>query len=194
MMASVTAHRHAMQVVHSVGHRQTRGPTRWASHPAGQTSDLGAGRPFSCHIPGNSAPPPHNAGFWLRLGNIGDGYDFPPGFAQFRAGVRAARPGDRHRDRFPRYCLRGRTAETEEALARLAPRRFGIAFARASGERGRSPSPFPLLDFRAQSLDRSVLLRNELNQLLATERVQSVQDPGCTIFALRPGLLNQVTS
>jgi hypothetical protein len=30
-----------------------------------------------------------------------------------------------------------------------------------------------------------VLIQNDLNQLLAAERVQSVQDPGCTISVLR---------
>ena len=35
-----------------------------------------------------------------------------------------------------------------------------------------------------QLLDHSVLIQNDLNQLFAAEGVKTVQDPGCTIWAL----------
>ena len=42
-----------------------------------------------------------------------------------------------------------------------------------------------MLDFRPKLLDHAVLVQNDLNQLLAAKKFQVVQDPGCTIFALR---------
>jgi hypothetical protein len=58
---------------------------------------------------------------------------------------------------------------TGKTLAGLAPRWFWVRLVRSSGKRGCSASAFQLLDFGPKLLDRSVLIRYDLNQLLAAE-------------------------
>jgi hypothetical protein len=62
--------------------------------------------------------------------------------------------------------------ESEKTLAGLAPRWLWVGLVRAFGKRGCSPSAFELLDFRPKLLDHSVLIQNDLNQLLAAEAIQ----------------------
>ena len=101
--------------------------------------------------------------------NIRDRYCFPFQPAQFSTAVRAARCGDGYRDRFrsrrPLRCI----PESEKTLAGLATWRFWIGFVSSFGKRGCSASTFQLLDFGPKLLDHSVLIQNDLNQLLAAE-------------------------
>src|SRR3954447_11054884 len=88
------------------------------------------------------------ADFGPRLGrDVCDRYNFPFPFAQCPTTARTTRNRDRHIYRLRVCHLLRRVAEPEETLARLAPRRFGIRFARAFGKRGGPTSAFQLLDF-----------------------------------------------
>ncbi len=119
--------------------------------------------------------------FGQRLGrNVCGRYDFPLRLPPSSAAIRAALQRDRHIDSCHRRGLR-RAAKPEKALTGLAPRGPGVGFARTFGKRCGTASAFQLLDFRAQLLDHAVLVENDLNQLIPAERVQVVQDPGCTI-------------
>jgi len=102
-------------------------------------------------------------------GNICNRYHFPLHPSQFSTAIRAARCGDGYHGGFRSRHLFRCIPKTEETLAGLAPRRFWVGLVRAFGKRGCSASAFELLDFRPKLLDHSVLVQNDLNQLLAAE-------------------------
>src|ERR1019366_1335854 len=89
-------------------------------------------------------------------------------FAQCPAAVRATAL-DRYVDALGSGGQFRLVSKTEKALARFAPRRFGIGLVRAFGKRSRSASPLQLLDLRVQFPDHSMLVQNDLHQLLAAE-------------------------
>jgi hypothetical protein len=124
--------------------------------------------------------------FRHRLGRyICDRNDFPPRLSQSPTAIRTATRSDRHIHCFCIRRLRRFIAKPKKALTGLASRRLGIGLARAFGKRRSAAPPFQLLDLRPQLLDHSMLIQNDLQQLLAAQRFQVVQDPGCTILPVR---------
>lgn len=75
-------------------------------------------------------------------------------------------------------------SENKKALTRFASRRLGVPLALAFGKRGGASSTFQLFDFRAQSLNHSMLIKNDLNHLLAAERIKIVQNLTCPIWSV----------